>query len=278
MRIVLLWAAAWFISGPMVATVWADPAKDLTIYQEYFKKRFPDFTPEDLSNGMYKFNEDKRTQWQEIMEFPPYEIVVEEGEGLFNKPFNNGNTYADCLENKGIGIAQTYPRFDAATGKVKNLAQELNTCRVKNGEKPLNTLKGELIKVLAYLAETSRGKPVSIAVPDNPKALAAYEDGKRNYFTKRGPRGFACYHCHWEAAGGRIRGNELSPAVGQATHFPTYRSKWGAVGPIQRRYKGCMKNVGAKPLKEDSEAMNNLEYFHTHMSNGIPMNAPGTRF
>jgi hypothetical protein len=39
-----------------------------------------------------------------------------------------------------------------------------------------------------------------------------------------------------------------------------------------------MRNVGAKPLKEGGEGMNNLEYFHTRMSNGIPMNAPGTRF
>jgi sulfur-oxidizing protein SoxA len=108
--------------------------------------------------------------------------------------------------------------------------------------------------------------------------LAAYEDGKRIYFTRRGPRGFACYNCHWEAAGSRIRGNELSPAVGQASNFPAYRSKWGAIGPIQRRYKGCMQNVGARPLKEGGEAMNNLEYFHRRLSNGLPSNAPNNRF
>ncbi len=278
MRSALLIAAAWIVAGPMPATVWADPAQDLAIYQDYFKKRFPDLTPEELSNGMYNFNEDKRSQWKDIMEFPPYEIAVEKGETLYNMPFKDGKSYADCLENGGMGIAHSYPRFDLKTGKVKNLAQELNECRVTNGEKPLNTLKGDMVNILAYLAETSRGKLINVAVPDDPRALAAYEDGRRIYFTKRGPRGFACFHCHWEAAGGRIRGNELSPAVGQATHFPTYRSKWGAMGPIQRRYKGCMRNVGAKPLKQDSEAMNNLEYFHTHMSNGIPMNAPGTRF
>jgi sulfur-oxidizing protein SoxA len=132
--------------------------------------------------------------------------------------------------------------------------------------------------ILAYLADTSRGKKINVVVPDDPRALAAYEDGKRIYFTRRGPRAFACYHCHFAAAGSRIRGNELSTAVGQATHFPTYRSKWGGMGTLQRRYKGCMKNIGANPLDVPSEAMDNLEYFHTHMSNGIPMNAPGTRF
>ncbi|MCP4702284.1 MAG: sulfur oxidation c-type cytochrome SoxA [Gammaproteobacteria bacterium] len=256
----------------------AGPAEDLKIYRDFFKKRYPDLTLVDLSNGSYNFNTDKREQWESIMDFPPYEFAVEEGAEMLKRPFKNGKTYADCLPNGGIGIAHTYPRFDAKTGKVVNLTAELNTCRVKNGEKPLHPLKGPLIPVLTYLAETSRGKKINITIPDDPRALAAYEDGKRVYFTRRGPRGFACYHCHWEASGLRIRGNELSTAVGQATHFPTYRSKWGAIGPIQRRYKGCMKNTGAKPLKPQSEHVNNLEYFHTHMSNGIPMNAPGTRF
>ena len=88
----------------------------------------------------------------------------------------------------------------------------------------------------------------------------------------------ACFNCHWESAGSRIRGNELSTAVGQGGNFPAYRSKWGAMGPIQRRFKGCMKNTGAKPLKEGSEGMNNLEYFHKRLSNGIPSSAPATRF
>lgn len=256
----------------------SSPAADLEVYQEYFKKRFPDFTAENYSLGMYNFNEDKRSQWEAIMEFPPYETVVDKGEQLFNTPFKNGKTYADCLENGGIGISQTYPRFDAKSGKIRTLSMEINDCRESNGEKPLKLLKGDLPTILAYLAETSRGKPLEITVPDDDRALAAYEDGKRIYFTRRGPRGFACYNCHWEAAGGRIRGNELSPAIGQATNFPAYRSKWGAMGPIQRRYKGCMKNIGAKPLKEGSDAMNNLEYFHRYLSNGYPSNAPNNRF
>jgi len=256
----------------------ADPNTDLVAYQNYFNKKFPGLSPVDLSDGMYNFNQDKRQQWESIMEFPPYEIALNAGEELFKKPFKNGKTYADCFENGGIGIAHTYPRFDTGSGKVVTLSGAINTCRVKNNEAPLPYLKGDLASIQAYMANTSRDKPIDISIPDDPRALSAYTDGKRIYFTRRGPRAFACYHCHWEAAGAKIRGNELSPAIGQATHFPTYRSKWGEMGTIQRRYKGCMNNIGAKPLKEESEAMNNLEYFHTFLSNGIPMNAPGTRF
>ena len=62
---------------------------------------------------------------------------------------------------------------------------------------------------MAYMANTSRGKPITIIVSDEPAALAAYEDGKRIYFTRRGPRAFACYHCHWEA------GHYLPESVGE---------------------------------------------------------------
>ena len=258
--------------------LYAGPKEDLERYQGYFQKRFSNLSLDDLSDGLYNFDQGRREQWEAIMEFPPYEIAIEEGEELFNKAFANGKHYADCLDSGGIGIAHTYPRFNAKTGKVQNLSAVINECRVANGEKPLRYLKGEIVKLLTYMADTSRGNKIDIQIPDDPRALAAYEDGKRVYFTRRGVRDFACYHCHWEAAGQRIRGNVLSTAVGQATHFPSYRSKWGTVGPIQRRYKGCMKNVGAVPLKTQSDAMNNLEYFHTYMSNGMSMNAPGTRF
>jgi sulfur-oxidizing protein SoxA len=267
------------LCAPLVLnTVLAEPKEDLQKYQAFFKQRFPEMDFAALSNGMYNFSEDKRNQYNDIMEFPPYEVDIEEGKELFSKPFNNGKSYADCFPQGGVGIAQTYPKFDEASGKVKTLEGAINECREANGEQPLKYLKGNLVKILAYMANTSRGKPVNIEVPNNPKAIAAYEEGKQIYFTRRGPREFACYHCHWEASGLRIRGNELSPAIGQAANFPVYRSKWGEVGSIQRRYIGCMRNIGAVPLKEQTEAMNNLEYFHTFLSNGVPMNAPNSRF
>ncbi len=256
----------------------ASPEGDLQAYQRYFKNRLPNLSFEDMSNGMYNFSEDKRNQWLEIMEFPPYEMVLDEGKSILETPFANGKNYADCLDKGGIGIAHTYPRFDKKAGKVVTLIDAVNQCRTANGEKALKHNDSGMLALLSYLADTSRGKKIDVDVPNDPKALAAYEDGKRIYFTRRGTRDFGCYHCHWEASGMRIRGNELSPAIGQATHFPTYRSKWGSMGTIQRRYKGCMNNIGAVDIGIGSEAMNNLEYFHTYMSNGIPMNAPGTRF
>lgn len=267
------------LSGLLLVNICsAGPAEDLQNYQDFFKQRFPEMSLQDLSKGMYNFSDDKRSQYEDIMEFPPYEVSIEEGKELFDTAFKNGKTYADCFDNSGKEIAHTYPRFDSKTGKVQTLAAAVNQCREANGEKPLDYLKGNLVKILAYMADSSRGKPIQVSVPDDPRALAAYNEGKKIYFTRRGSRDFACYHCHWEASGLRIRGNELSPAVGQAANFPVYRSKWGDIGTIQRRYKGCMNNIGAVPLSVQSEAMNNLEYFHTFLSNNVPMSAPNSRF
>jgi len=256
----------------------SDPIQDLKRYQAFFHDRFPDFSSQDFSNGMYNFNADKRSQYEDIMQIPPYELAIDEGKELFSTKFKNGKSYADCFPNKGAGIAQNYPKFDKKSGKVQTLESAINDCRISNGEKALNTLKGDLVYIAAYMADTSRGKEINIEIPNDPRARAAYEEGKRIYFSRRGPREFACYHCHWQTSGLRIRGNELSPAIGQAANFPVYRSKWGEIGSIQRRYKGCMKNIGSIPLKEQSTAMNNLQYFHTFLSNGIPMSAPNSRF
>ena len=54
---------------------------------------------------------------------------------MFNMPFKNGNTYANCFENEGIGIRQNYPFFDENRNEVVTLELAINECRKKNGEK-----------------------------------------------------------------------------------------------------------------------------------------------
>jgi sulfur-oxidizing protein SoxA len=108
--------------------------------------------------------------------------------------------------------------------------------------------------------------------------LEAYKQGKKFYFSRRGQLNLACYHCHFDNAGKNIRANVLGPALGQTTHWPAYRSKWGDMGSLHRRYKGCNKQVRAKPFDFQSKEYRNLEYFHTFLSNGIPVNGPGSRF
>ncbi len=256
---------------------YADPESDLEMIRQYYQEMFPDVAFEDYANGVYALDENAREQWQEIEEFPPYEIAVDTGEELFSTPFKDGKTYADCFPDGGIGIKQNYPLFDAESGRVITLELAINECREKHGEKPLKYGKGEIASISAYMAYTSRDNPVNVIVPDDPRAIEAYEKGKKFYYSRRGQLNMACSTCHIANPGNKIRADILSPAMGQTTHFPVFRSKWEEMGTLQRRYAGCNKQVRAKPFELQGEEYRNLEYFHTYMSNGLPANGPGAR-
>jgi sulfur-oxidizing protein SoxA len=127
------------------------------------------------------------------------------------------------------------------------------------------------------MAYTSRGNKTNVVVPGDEGAMAAYTRGKNHFYAKRGQLNMSCADCHQWNAGNRIRADLLSPALGHTTHFPVYRSKWGGLGTMHRRYGGCNKQVRAKPFKPQSDEYQALEYFHTYMSNGLVMNGPGAR-
>ncbi len=254
----------------------AGPQEDMNAFQGYFKEKFPNTEFQDFANGVYAVDAASREQWEAIEEFPPYELAVEEGQRLFEKPFANGKGYADCFPNGGKGIAQNYPYFDTARNMVVTLPMAINECRTKNGEKPLKYKKGKVASVLAYMVYTSRGNKIDVKIP-NDAARKAYEDGKRFFYTRRGQLNMACAHCHVDNAGKRIRADILSPALGHSTHFPVYRSKWGELGTLHRRFGGCNKQVRAKPFKAQGEEYRNLEFFLTYMSNGLEINGPGAR-
>ncbi|MGB5606830.1 MAG: sulfur oxidation c-type cytochrome SoxA [Gammaproteobacteria bacterium] len=263
--------------GAVALPVQATPQDDLNKFRSYFQKRFPKTPFEDFVNGVYSIDAASREQWEEIEEFPPYELSLEKGKQLFNTPFKNGKTYASCFENGGIGIAHKYPFFDTKSGKVITLEESINTCRQANGEEPLGYQKGAIADISAYMHYTSRGQIINVQIPDDPRALAAYERGKQHFYAKRGQMNMACADCHVYNAGNKVRADLLSPALGHTTHFPVYRSKWGGMGTLHRRYGGCNKQVRAKAYKPQSDEYKALEYFHSFMSNGLAANGPGAR-
>lgn len=255
----------------------ASPQSDQAAFQAYFKGRFPDLPMAEFGNGPYAVDAGMRKQWEEIMQFPPYDFALDEGKTAFETKFANGKSYADCFENGGIGIRQNFPYFDTATGEVVTLDLAINRCRVANGEKPLPYQTGIMASITAYMAETSRGKAFDIRIPDDPRALAAYEDGKKFFYTRRGQLNFNCASCHVVSAGLRLRGDILAPAMGILAAFPIYRSDWGSMGTIDRRFTTCSSQMRSQPLPPQDPAYRNLEYFLSYMGNGVPITGPGTR-
>ena len=258
--------------------VHADPEADRLALVEYYQQRFPDIEWQDYANGLYAFDEDARNQWIEMEDFPPYEIAVEEGEEYFNTPFANGKGYADCFDNGGIGIRQNYPYFDRTLGEVVTMELAINQCREANDEEPLPYLVGELVAISAYMSYTSRGSTVNVNVPsDDPRALEAFDAGKQFYYSRRGQLNFACSSCHAQSAGLSLRADSLSTSLGQTTHWPVYRSSWGDIGSLHKRFSECNVQVRARPFEAQSLEFRNLEYFLTYLSNGLQLNGPGSR-
>ena len=275
--IIILNVLSVIIMGMSLQKVMASPEEDRTQFQEFFKKKFAGLQMSDYRDGAYAIDTVGRESWEAIEEFPPYEPFIDDGKVMWETPFNNGKTYSDCFPN-GPAIAQDYPQWDKEQSQVVTLALAINQCREQNGEAPLKYKKGEINNLLSYLSFESRDKITNVTIPsDDPKALQAYEDGKKFFYTRRGQLNFSCATCHVQNAGLKIRSEVLSPALGHTTHWPVYRSKWGTVGTLHRRFSGCNKQVRAKPFEAQSEQYRNLEYFLTYMSNGLELNGPGSR-
>ncbi len=273
-KIFVVSIAAIIVFGTM--TLSASPESDRAAFENYFTKKFPETPVDDFVNGIYSIDKASREQWVSIEEFPPYELSIDAGKAEFEKAFANGKGYADCFENGGA-VRSSYPHWDSERKEVITLELAINECRTANGEEPLKYSKGKMADVSAYMSYLSRDQKINVVVPDEPEAIAAYERGKEFYYRKRGQLNFSCFDCHGSGSGAYVRADKLSPALGHSSHFPVYRSKWGGMGTLHRRFGGCNKQVRAKPFKSQGVEYRELELFLSYMSNGLAFNGPGAR-
>ncbi len=265
------------LAVPAAAADKIDPQADFKAFRKYFTERFPNVPLNDFVNGPYSMDAGLRKQWVSIEDFPPYDFAVDKGKEMFATPFKNGKTYGDCFADKGIGIRQNYPYFDVKTGEVITLELALNRCREANGEQPFSYVKDDMAALTAYMAFTSRGKPFDIKIPDDPRALAAYQKGEEYFYTRRGQLNFSCASCHVQSPGQHIHTEVLAPALGILAAMPIYRSEWGSMGTISRRFVTCNSQVRGVPLEPQDENYRDVEYFLSYMSNGLPIAGPGAR-
>jgi L-cysteine S-thiosulfotransferase len=264
-------------TGPVRAADAIDPQADFKAFRAYFTQRFPNVPLNDFVNGPYSMDAGLRKQWQAIEDFPPYDFAVDKGKEMFATPFKNGKRNGDCFPNQGIGIRQNYPYFDLQSGQVVTLELALNRCRESNGEQPVSYVKEDMAALTAYMAFTSRGKLFDVKIPDDPRALAAYANGERYFYARRGQLNFSCASCHVQSPGEHIRTEVLAPALGLLAAMPIYRSEWNGMGTISRRFVTCNIQTRAVPLSPQDEDYRDVEYFLTFMGNGLPVTGPGAR-
>jgi L-cysteine S-thiosulfotransferase len=251
-------------------SVLASPVGDHAQFVGFFEKRFPGVPLEEYVYGALIANPGGREQYEQIMEFPPFLGDVEKGRKIWEAPFQNGISFADCFADRGRNVVGNYPYFDEALGRVITFENAINTCLRTNGEAELAYGDREPMGVLtAYARTLSDGMRINIRV-DSPRALARYEAGKSLFFRRIGQLNAACAGCHLYNAGKIMRMEIISPALGQATHWPIFRGGEELM-TFQGRFKRCMEQMRAVPYGFDSKEWNDLEYFLTYLSNGLPL-------
>jgi L-cysteine S-thiosulfotransferase len=250
----------------------ASPEKDRSAMIKHYKQIFPDIKFENYIYGALAMNPDAKSQYDSFMEFPSYSIDLDIGKKMWETPFKNGKQFSSCFKNDGRNVAGNYPYFDNAAKRAVTFENAINACLKANGEQELKYGEKEIGLLTAYARSLSDGMKVDIKVKGK-AALAAYEKGKKYYYTRNGQLNFACASCHVDNAGKFIRSDQLSMMIGQASHWPEFRGGTDIV-TLQGRFKQCEKNVRATPKDANSEEYNNLEYFLTYMSNGLPMQTP----
>ena len=254
----------------MHTQVIGSPEEDRATFLSTFAVNIPGIPVSQYVHGSMMLSTDALSQYNSIMDFPPFQGVIDSGQEIWEKPFKNGNTFADCFENGAVNIAGKFPLYNEELKQVMTFEMVLNSCLEQNGEMPMNYIDPETMGALsAYARSLSDGMLMDIQVASTP-AMDKYEQGKSLYFRRIGQYNLACASCHLTNGGRYFRDELLSPTIGQAVHFPVFRGG-ERLYTIQMRYQRCMEAVGAVPFESGSEALNNLEYFHSYLSNGLPL-------
>ncbi len=205
----------------------------------------------------------------------PGMIFVDQAIDLWAKvDGSEGKSCASCHENVEdfAGLRPTLPRVE--DGELVTMENMINECRTdRMGAEPWKWSKGKMTAMTALIGLQSRGMPVNVAIDGD--AAPFWEKGKELYYTRVGQLDMACSNCHEDNYGTMIRADHLSQ--GQINGFPTYRLKNAKLNSSHGRFKGCMKNIRAKPFKEGGEEFKALELYLASRGEGLVVETPSVR-
>ena len=231
---------------------------------------------EIISGWNFRSTETQQLQ-QDDFDNPGY-LWVDKGEELWNTVDGKaGKSCATCHKDASVsmkGVGANMPKWDAKLKRPMTMEQRINNCRVENMQaKPWKWEADKMLSMTAYVRNQSRGMPVNVQADGPMKPWV--KRGKELYYTRVGQLDMSCASCHEANYGKYIRADHLSQ--GQSNGFPTYRLKWQKVGSLHRRFKGCMKNIRAKPYKRGSDEFIALEIYIAQRGKGLQVESPAVR-
>ena len=189
---------------------------------------------------------------------------------------SSGKSCADCHGDVDsmAGLRASLPKWSDEGGGPWTLEDWINWSRGEHqGAEPWKWESQEMLAMTALIGLQSRGMPVSVQTDGD--MAPWYEKGKELYYTRVGQLDMACANCHEDNHGNMIRADHLSQ--GHINGFPVYRLKWGGLGSIHRRFKGCMENIRAVPYQRGSDEFTALELYVASRGTGLDVETPSVR-
>lgn len=233
--------------------------------------------PEDKRSGYSFLTRETQAMQDDDLANPGF-LWVQEGEELWRKATGAARkACADCHGEATAsmkGVAARYPAYEARAGRVINLEQRINRCRLDHQEAPALPYESrELLALTAYVGVQSRRMPMQVAI-DGP-ARQFFEAGRRLYLGRQGQFNLSCAQCHDEHWREKLRGLHISQGQGNA--YPAYRLEWQTLGSLQRRLRNCNIAVRAEPYPYGAPEYVNLELYLAWRAQGLPIETPGVR-
>jgi L-cysteine S-thiosulfotransferase len=214
----------------------------------------------------------------------PGDLFVSKGEALFKKTFGNTEELAKFLGIEKSNLAAelaSYPKYLPKAGKVVSIDQMLQLAMSEKGAKPFKLTSEDMVFMSAYVFSLANDQKLNIDTTGE-HAKAAYEYGKKIYFTQRGARGLSCNSCHSQGVLGMRLRMQILPNLGAAEFksgatWPAYRMTKSELTTLQKRFQGCMQNSSQAQLPIGSKEMVALELYVRSLANSQAVAIPGLK-
>ena len=243
------------------------PEQERQALLQTLQQRFPSVPPSAYESGSAAFGDAPQPPQIDLSR---YTEVMAKGKSLWEHRFRNGRSLASCFPNGGRRVAATYPQFDSRTRRVITFETAINQCLKLHGEREIDISDSDTGGALtAYARSLADDQRTNIRV-QTALAREKFDAGRSLFLVRMGQLNQACASCHIQYAGSILRNRPLPAAIGQTTQWPRIDDH-GNVMTLQMQYQRCMQRMGASPLPLGSEDSNNLEFFHSYLSNGLPL-------
>jgi L-cysteine S-thiosulfotransferase len=241
-----------------------DPASDRQKIEAWLTSKYPTLTVADYARGELAFGEAGPL----LPDAAVRAAVLARGKLAWERKFRNGRNIASCFPNGGKRVAATYPQLDTRSSQVVTFESAINRCLKQHRQSELDFARNrEAGEMLVYARSLSEGIATNVRV-NGKAAQAQYAAGRELFFSRIGSRNQACASCHVQFAGQVMLDRVLTAAIGQTSRWPRVNAD-GKIVTLQEQYQICFRRSGAEAPDWGSPALNNLEYFHTGLSNGL---------